>query len=115
MKPSIDLRELLGWIAVVGMLALSSPGVAIVHAEGEEQASRAAPAPAPGPACQAGAETRHATRDAVAVDISGLVAMQASGSGAGVVALETGGYGYGEEPAAGLEADSGSSAVAPTD
>jgi len=113
MKPSIDLRELLGWIAVVGMLALSSPGVTIVHAEGEEQASRAAPAP--GPVCQAGAETSHATRDAVAVDISGLVAMQASGSGAGVVALETGGYGYGEEPAAGLEADSGSSAVAPTD
>lgn len=110
MKPSIGLREVLGWIAVVGMLALSSPGVTIVHAEGEEQASRAAPAPEP--ACQADAETGHATRQAVTVDLSGLVAMRAPGSGAGVVALETGGYGYGEEPAAGPEDASGS---APTD
>jgi hypothetical protein len=113
MKPSIDLRELLGWIAVVGMLVLSSPGVMIVHAEGEEQALRAAPAP--GPVCQAGAETSRATRQAVSVDLSGLVAMRAPGSGTGVVALETGGYGYGEESAAGLEATSGSSAVVPTD
>ena len=113
MKPSIGLRELSGWIAVVGMLLLSSPGVTIVHAEGEEQASRAAAAP--GPACQAGAETSRATRHAVSVDLSGLVAMGASGSGAGVVALETGGYGYGEEPAAGPEGASGSSVVVPTD
>ena len=111
MKPSIDLREMLGWIAVVGMLLLSSPGVTIVHAEGEEQASRAAPAPA----CQAGEETNHATRQAVSVDLSGLVAMRASGSGDGVVALETGGYGYGEESAAGLEAAAAPSAVVPTD
>jgi hypothetical protein len=113
MKPSLSLRELLGWIAVVGMLVLSSPGVTIVHAESEEQASRAVPAP--GPACQAGAETSHATRHAVSVDVSGLVALRAPGSGAGVVALETGGYGYGEEPAAGLEGASAPSAAVPTD
>jgi hypothetical protein len=113
MKPSICLRELLGWIAVVGMLLLSSPGVRIVHAEGEAQAPRAIAAP--GPACQAGAETSHATRDAASVDISGLVAMRATGSGAGVVALETGGYGYGEEPAAVPEGVSVPSAVVPTD
>jgi hypothetical protein len=110
MKPSIGLREVLGWIAVVGMLVLSSPGVTIVHAEGEVQASRAIPAP--GPACQAGAETGHAIRQAVSVDLPGLVAMRAPGSDAGVVALQTGGYGYGEEPAAGPEDASGS---APTD
>ena len=41
MKPLVSLRELLGWAAVVGMLALSSLGVTIVHAESEEQALRA--------------------------------------------------------------------------
>jgi hypothetical protein len=113
MKHSLSLRELLGWIAVVGMLVLSSPGVTVVHAESEEQASRAIAAP--GPACQAGAETSHATRQVVSVDLSGLVVQRAPGSGTGVVALETGGYGYGEEPAAGLEGASAPRAAVPTD
>ena len=113
MKPSIDLRELLGWIAVVGMLVLSSPGVTIVHAESEAQASRVITSP--GPACQAGAETGPATRRSYSVDLSGIVAVQAAGSGAGVVALHTGGYGYGEEPPAVLEGASAPSVVVPTD
>ena len=42
-------------------------------------------------------------------------ALRAPGSGAGVVALETGGYGYGEEPAARLGDASAPSVVVPTD
>jgi len=34
MKPSFGLRDLAGWFAVLAMLALSSPGVTIVKAEG---------------------------------------------------------------------------------
>jgi hypothetical protein len=113
MKPSMSLREVLGWIAVVGMLLLSAPGVTIVHAEGEEQVLRAASAP--GSACEPAAETRRTTREVVSIDISRLVAMQADGGGAGVVGLETGGYGYGEESVAVPGAASGSSAVPPTD
>jgi hypothetical protein len=108
MKPSIDLADLLGWVAVVAMLILASPGVTIVHAEVEEQAAHAMPAP--GPACQAGAEARRS----VSVDISALVEMQADG-GTDVVTLGTGGYGYGERSPAGLVDDSGRSAYAPAD
>jgi hypothetical protein len=113
MKPSISLRDLLGWIAVVGMLALSSLGVTIVRAEGEGQASPVSPPP--GPTCQAGAETGHAARRTLSVDLSELVAQRAPGSPAGVVALETGGYGYAEEPAAGPGDASVSIVVVPAD
>jgi len=112
MKPSIDLRDVLGWVAVVGMLVLASPGVTIVHAESEEQAARAVPAP--GPACQTDAETLQAARR-YTVDVSGLVAMQAADSGSGVVALGTGGYGYGERSPAGPAEAPGSGAAARAD
>ena len=109
MKPSIDLRDVLGWVAVVGMLALASPGVTIVHAEAEEQAARAMPAPEP--ICQADAEAYRR----YSVDISGLAAMQAADGDSGVVTLGTGGYGYGERSPAGLVDDSGTGAFAPAD
>ncbi len=112
MKPSIGLRDLLGGVALVAMLILSSPGVTIVHAE-EEQASRVATPP--GPVCEAGAEAGYNARRSYSADISGLVAMQAARGGSGVVPLETGGYGYGEEPAADARDTLGSGAVAPTD
>lgn len=109
MKPSIDLWDLLGWVAVVAMLVLASPGVTIVHAEAEEQAARAMPAP--GPACPADAEAPRR----YSVDISDLVAKQAADGGTAVVTLGTGGYGYGERSPAGLVDDSGRSAYAPAD
>jgi hypothetical protein len=95
MKPSLGLRDLAGWFAVLAMLALSSPGVTIVKAEGGGQASVAVPPP--GPACQADPETERVARRAVAVDLSRLAERNGA---AGVVALGTGGYGYPQEPAA---------------
>jgi hypothetical protein len=109
MKQSINLWDLLGWVAVVAMLVLASPGVTLVHAEAEEQAARAMPAP--GPACQADAEAHRS----FSVDISDLVAMQTTDGGTGVVTLGTGGYGYGERSPAGLVDDSGRSAYSPAD
>ena len=111
MKPSISVWDLLGWIAVVGMLALSSPGVKIVHAEGDRRAQLETPAP--GPSCQADSETTRSVRRVLSVDISRLVAMQAPAAAEGVVALETGGYGYDEEPASGAGGAPPSSAAVP--
>ena len=112
MKPCIGLRDLLGWIALVAMLILSSPGVTIVNAE-EERASRVAAAP--GPVCEDGAGLGYNARRSYSVDISGLVAMQADASRPVVVPLATGGYGYGEEPPAELRGNLGSGVIAPTD
>ncbi len=112
MKPSIGLRDLLGWIALVAMLILSSPGVTIVHAEEERVSPVAA---TPGPVCEDGAGLGYNARRSYSVDISGLVALQADESRAAVVPLATGGYGYGEEPPAQLRGALGSGVVAPTD
>jgi len=95
MKPSLSLRDLAGWLAVLAMLALLSPGVSVVRAEGADRASLSTPAP--GPSCQADRGNEGVAARALALDMSRLAAHPAR---AGVVSLDTGGYGYDREPAA---------------
>jgi hypothetical protein len=49
MKPALVARRLAGWISVVAMLLLSSPGVRVVRAEDAGPISEVPP----GPACSA--------------------------------------------------------------
>ena len=104
MKPSLSLWELLGWIAVVATLALASPGVKTVRAETDGQV--ALELPPPGPSCPVDAEAPRPARRVLSVDLSRLVAMQPPAASGGVVALDTGGYGYAEEPASGARGTS---------
>jgi hypothetical protein len=110
MKPSFSLRDLAGWLAVLAMFALLSPGVSVVRAESADRVSLSTPAP--GPSCQADRENEGGAARALTLDVSRLAAHP---SRAGVVSLDTGGYGYDEEPAAEPDGASVHIVVVPVD
>jgi hypothetical protein len=110
MKPSFGVRDLVGWLAVLAVLTLLSPGVSVVRAEGADPAALST-AP-PGPSCQADGGTEVSTGRTLDLDLSRLAAHRARSE---VVSLDTGGYSYDEPPASESEGSYVRIVVVPVD
>jgi len=89
-----DWKMVAGFALVLAMLALSTPGVRVVHAD-DAVAEVTAVDARPGPSCQAGSIAKPST---VVIELP-RIAAEAQDPDSIPIALNTAGYNYGSGPA----------------